>query len=48
MVKVVGQGYLPEGKTGKDIPEGMGEKEFCSKYNCKQAQKVVIKFNLKE
>ncbi len=48
MVKVVGRGYLPEGKQGSEIREGMPEKEFCQKYNCKNAQKVVVKFNLKD
>jgi outer membrane protein OmpA-like peptidoglycan-associated protein len=48
-IKVVGRGYLPEGKTGKDFPpNGMPEHEFCAKYNCKQAQKVIIKFKLKD
>jgi len=47
LVKVVGRGYLPDGKQASDIPEGMPEEEFCKKYNCEKAQKVVIKFNLK-
>jgi myosin heavy subunit len=48
LVKVVGRGYLPEGKTGTDIKAGLPEKDFCLRYNCKQAQKVVLKFNLKD
>jgi hypothetical protein len=48
MVKVVGRGFLPEGKEAKDLPEDMPESEFCKKYNCNKAQKVIIKFNLKE
>lgn len=48
LVKVVGRGYLPEGKAGSDIRDGMPEKEFCQKFNCKKAQKVVLKFNLKD
>lgn len=48
LVKVVGRGYLPDGKQAGDIPTGMAEKEFCSKFNCAKAQKVIIKFNLKE
>lgn len=48
MVKVVGRGYLPAGKQGSDIPSGLPESEFCKRYNCNQAQKVVIKFNLKD
>lgn len=48
LVKVVGRGYLPDGKQPGDIPTGMPEREFCKKYNCAKAQKVIIKFNLKE
>lgn len=48
MLKVVGRGYLPEGKTESDIPTDMSEKEFCLKYNCQKAQKVIIKFNMKD
>ena len=47
-IKVVGRGYLPEGKNSADIPAGISEKQFCAKYNCKQAQKVIIKFKLKD
>ena len=48
LVKVVGRGYLPEGKQGTDIAAGITERDFCQKYNCKKAQKVIIKFNLKD
>lgn len=48
LVKVVGRGFLPDGTKPQDIPEGMSEKEFCAKYNCKKAQRVIVKFNLKE
>lgn len=47
-IKVVGRGYLPDGKSGQDFPPGMPEAEFCKRYNCKQAQKVIIKFKLKD
>ena len=47
-IKVVGRGYLPEGKSGQDIPANLSDKEFCKRYNCNQAQKVVIKFKLKD
>jgi len=47
-IKVVGRGYLPEGTSGKDLPKNMTQKEFCAKFNCNQAQKVVIKFKLKD
>lgn len=48
LVKVVGRGYLPEGRSPAEIPSGITEKDFCKKYNCAKAQKVIIKFNLKE
>lgn len=48
LVKVVGRGYLPDGKQPGDIPSGMPERDFCKKFNCAKAQKVIIKFNLKE
>jgi hypothetical protein len=48
MVKVVGRGFLPEGANVKDMPDDMPESEFCKKYNCNKAQRVIIKFNLKE
>jgi hypothetical protein len=48
LVKVVGRGYLPEGRAPAEIQSGMPEKEFCKKFNCAKAQKVIIKFNLKE
>lgn len=47
-IKVVGRGYLPEGKSAKDLPKDMTQKEFCAKFNCNQAQKVIIKFKLKD
>jgi myosin heavy subunit len=47
-IKVVGRGYLPDGKSSDDFKNGMPEREFCKKYNCKQAQKVIIKFKLKD
>ena len=48
LVKVVGRGYLPDGRAPAEIPSGMPEKDFCKKFNCAKAQKVIIKFNLKE
>ena len=42
------RGYLPDGKNSEDFKNGMPEAEFCKRYNCKQAQKVIIKFNLKD
>ena len=48
IMKVVGRGYLPDGAGADQIPSGMTEQQFCLKFNCKQAQKVVIKFNMKD
>ncbi len=48
LMKVVGRGYLPDGKDGSDIPEGMDEEDFCKKFDCRKAQKVVVKFNMKD
>lgn len=48
VIKVVGRGYLPEGKGGETVPSGMDESKFCSVYNCKKAQKVIVRFNLKD
>ncbi|MBS1960203.1 MAG: microtubule-binding protein [Bdellovibrionales bacterium] len=47
-IKVVGRGFLPDGKTSDDFRNGMPEREFCKQYNCKSAQKVIIKFKLKD
>lgn len=47
-MKVVGRGFLPEGKNASEVRSGMPEKEFCAKFDCKKAQRVIIKFNLKE
>lgn len=48
LMKVVGRGYLPEGKDASDLPDSMGEKDFCERYNCAKAQKVIVKFNMKD
>lgn len=48
MVKVSGKSFLEEATRGRDIPKGMTEKEFCKQFNCKEAQRVIIKFNLDE
>jgi chromosome segregation ATPase len=48
LLKVVGRGYLPDGMTETDLPVGMTEHEFCAKYNCAKAQKVIVKFNMKD
>ena len=48
MVKVVGRGFLPEGVEAKSLPSEISEEQFCKKFNCKKAQRVVVKFNLKD
>jgi hypothetical protein len=48
LMKVVGRGYLPDNVSASDIPDGMPEKVFCAKYNCKKAQRVIVKFNMKD
>lgn len=48
LMKVVGRGYLPEGATDKELGDGMTEAQFCAKFNCNKAQKVVVKFNMKD
>ncbi len=46
LVKVTGQGYLKaEGAKG-DKP--LSGEEYCTRYDCTKAQKVVIKFHFKE
>ena len=37
-----------EGKSEADLPAAMTEKEFCQRYNCQKAQKVIVKFNMKD
>lgn len=48
LMKVVGRGYLPEGVNADNLPDSMTEKQFCAKYNCQKAQKVIVKFNMKD
>jgi outer membrane protein OmpA-like peptidoglycan-associated protein len=48
LMKVVGRGYLPDGVSASDLPDSMSDTEFCEKYNCKKAQRVVVKFNMKD
>jgi len=48
LVKVTGRSFLAEAKTKRTIAGGTSEKEFCEVYDCKKAQRVIIKFNLGE
>jgi len=47
-IKVVGRGFLPDGENPSRVPAGVNTKDFCSKYDCKKAQRVIVKFNLKD
>ncbi len=44
-VKVTGRSYLADGSE-RDIASGMSQREYCKKYDCKKAQRVIIRFNL--
>lgn len=46
LVKVTGRSFFSEGRAPAGVTPGMSHKEFCSKVDCKQAQKVIIKFNM--
>lgn len=46
LVKVSGRSFFNEGRAPAGITPGMTQKEFCAKIDCKQAQKVIIKFNM--
>lgn len=46
LVKVTGRSFFTEGEAPQEATPGMSQKEFCMKFDCKKAQKVVIKFNM--
>lgn len=48
LVKVSGRSYLGEGIQGRDVQQGISIEEYCAQYDCRKAQKVIIKFNLKD
>lgn len=45
LVKVSGRSFFAEGSE-KDVANGISEKDYCKKYDCKKAQKVIIKFDM--
>lgn len=47
LVEVVGRSFLADGSE-RDIASGISTKDYCAKYDCKKAQKVIIKFDLDE
>ncbi|HAZ13527.1 MAG: hypothetical protein A2X86_13430 [Bdellovibrionales bacterium GWA2_49_15] len=48
LVKVTGRGFFEAGRAPAGAIPGMNEKEFCKKFDCNQAQRVIIKFNIKK
>lgn len=46
MAKVSGRSFLAEEKQLRNIASGMDHKEFCAKFDCKKAQRVIIKFDI--
>ncbi len=47
LVKVSGRSFLSEDVKGRDIASGLDQYTFCKQYDCQKAQRVIIKFNLK-
>ncbi len=49
LVKVTGRSFLAEkiDDSNREIASGMDQKEFCKIYDCNKAQRVIIKFDLK-
>ena len=48
MIKVTGRSFLAESVKGRDLKRGLSQDELCKKYDCKQSQRVIIKFNIKD
>jgi hypothetical protein len=46
LVKVTGRSFFAQDRAPAGVTPGMGQREFCLKFDCKQAQKVIIKFNM--
>lgn len=46
LVKVTGRSFFNEGRAPAGVTPGMDIKSFCKQVDCKQAQKVIIKFNM--
>jgi myosin heavy subunit len=46
LVKVSGRSFFNEGRAPAGVTPGMDMKTFCKQVDCKQAQKVIIKFNM--
>jgi len=48
IVKVTGRSFLADGVENRGIASSISNKDYCTKYNCKKSQKVIIRFNLKD
>lgn len=46
LVKVTGRSFLAD-ENGRDVANEMSVKEYCAKHNCKKAQRVIIRFDMK-
>lgn len=46
LVKVTGRSFFTSSKGKRKLASGASRKEFCKVYDCKKAQRVIIKFNL--
>ncbi|NQZ01941.1 MAG: hypothetical protein HRT45_14860 [Bdellovibrionales bacterium] len=44
-VKVSGKSFFAEGSQ-RDVASGISQKDYCKKYDCKKAQRVIIKFDM--
>lgn len=45
LVKVTGRSYFADGADRK-VASKMSQKEYCKKYDCKKAQRVIIRFDM--
>ena len=48
LVKVTGRSFLTESKKDSNVVPGEKTRDFCEKYDCVKAQRVIIKFTLKD
>ncbi len=48
LVRVTGRSYLAEARSGRQVSSDMSKQEFCEIHDCKQAQRVIIRFNVGE
>ncbi|MDA8791839.1 hypothetical protein N9N67_01265 [Bacteriovoracaceae bacterium] len=48
LVNVTGRGFFSENSKDKAKAKGMSRNQFCREFDCKKAQKVIIKFDLGE